>query len=122
MQKLLERHIASLDDRLVLLAPPETQPRGPFKNCDVDFERHERLVRELQKLRGRIYLQEGALASHQLSPDGLHQAPEDDKSWHLLMLNRYGRVSACVWYREYHNHVYFDRLRVRHCALARSHG
>ncbi len=122
MQKLLERNIASLDDRLVLLAPPETQPRGPFKNCDVDIERHERLVQELQKLRGRIYLEEGALERHQLSPDGLHQAPEDEKSWHLLMLNAQGRVTACVWYREHDNHVYFDRLRVRNCALARTHG
>jgi hypothetical protein len=122
MERLLERNIASLHDRLVLLAPPETLPDGPFRNSDVDLERHGRLVRELQKLRGHIYLKEGALERHQLSPDGSHRAPEDEKSWHLLMLNPQGRVSACVWYREHHNHVYFDRLRVRNCALARTDG
>jgi len=118
MLKLLERSVAMADQRLVLLAPPETHLPPVFSNVDVDFERHEQFVREVQRFRGRIYLEDGAVDRNQLSADGLHQTPEDEKSWHLLMLNGEGRISACAWYRQHDNRVYFDRLRVRHCPLA----
>jgi hypothetical protein len=118
MLKLLERNIASIDQRLVLLAPPDTTLPAVFSNVDIDFERHEELMREMQRFRGRIYLDDGAVKRHQLSAEGLHQTPEDEKSWHLLMLNPEGRVTACAWYRQHDNRVYFDRLRVRQCPLA----
>jgi hypothetical protein len=120
MLKLLERHIASVDTRLVLLAPPETQWDWPavFPKVDVDPESHQRLIQEVQRLRGSIYLNDGAINLDQLSHDGLHRTPEDDKSWHLLMLNGKGGISACTWYRQHTNKVYFQRLRLRNCPLA----
>jgi hypothetical protein len=121
MLKLLERSVAVADQRLVLLAPPETQLPPVFSNIDIDCDRHEQLVREVQRFRGSIYLEDGAVERSQLSPDGLHRTPEDEKSWHLLMLNGEGRVSACTWYRQHDNKVYFDRLRLRHCPLATLH-
>jgi hypothetical protein len=120
MLNLLQRSIAALDRRLVLLAPPATYAPPSFHNVDVDFDRHGHFVREVQRFRGRIYVDDGALQWHQLSADGLHCTPEDEKSWHLLMLNARGGLSACAWYREHSNRVYFDRLRLRHCPLARS--
>ena len=116
----LDRTIASLDQRLVLLAPPDVAIPDQFAACDFDLARHEALVRAIQRFRGAIYHQDGAIKPEQLSADGLHLTPEDDQSWHLLMMNRDGGISACVWYREYDNSVYFDRLRLKHCALAGS--
>jgi hypothetical protein len=87
---------------------------------DLDPERRRRLLQEMQTLRGNIYLRDGAIQAGQLSTDGLHQTPEDERSWHLLMVDRAGRVDACVWYREHAPEaVGMEDLRVRHCPLAR---
>ena len=61
--KLLERTVSSLDQRLILLAPTARVP-GFFKNVEHDALRHRRLVREMQRLRGKIYLDDGALDSN----------------------------------------------------------
>ena len=119
MLKLLERTVASLDQRLILLAPTATVP-GFFKNVEHDTLRHLRLVREMQRLRGKVYLEDGALGRDQLTSDGLHDTVEDHKSWHLLMVDSFRRVTGCAWYLEHPNSVGVDDLRVRQTPLARS--
>lgn len=116
----LDRTIAALDQRLVLLAPPDLAIPDQFATCEFDLERHTALVQAIQRFRGSIYFEDGAIKRDQLSADGLHLTPEDNQSWHLLLMDRDGGISACAWYREYESHVYFDRLRLKHCALARS--
>jgi len=121
MLTLLERTIGSLDRRLVLLAP-QSRVSTFFKNVETDSRRHRELVREMQKLRGSIYLQDGALGREQLSADGLHETDEDEQSWHLLMMDSRQRITGCAWYLEHDvsaNEVRLDDLRVRHCPLAR---
>jgi len=117
--KLLERTVASLDKRLILLAPTADVP-GFFENVEHDAVGHRRLVREMQRLRGKIYLNDGALERTQLTLDGLHETAEDQKSWHLLMVDRCRRVTGCAWYLEHPSSVEVDDLRVRHTPLARS--
>ena len=119
MLRLLERNIASIEKRLVLVAPPQTALPGSFKNVTTDRDRHQDLLHEMQRLRGSIYLQDGAVQRDQLTTDGLHQTPEDSRSWHLLMLNAIGKVSSCAWYMEHDEAARFEHLRVRNCALAR---
>jgi hypothetical protein len=119
MLKLLERNVRSVDQRLVLLAPPDVSVDPFFKNLDADRRGKRELINEIQQLRGGIYLHDGALEPAQLSPEGLHRTPEDDKSWHLLFMNKQGRVASCVWYLEHHNTTTPDQLRLRNCALAR---
>src|SRR5437660_12082167 len=69
MLRLLERSIDSLDQRLLLLAPPGWVPSF-FHSIDVNAERHQQLVREMQQMRGKIYLSDGAIRADQLSSDG----------------------------------------------------
>jgi hypothetical protein len=114
----LDHTIASLDERLVLLAPPAVAVPDQFRRCEFDLERHNALVEAVQRFRGSIYYEDGAIRSNQLSSDGLHLTPEDSHSWHLLLMNPTGSISACAWYREYDNRVYFDRLRLRQSELA----
>lgn len=121
MLTLLERTISSLDRRLVLLAP-QSRVSAFFKNVETDSRRHRELVREMQKLRGSIYMQDGALGREQLSADGLHETDEDEQSWHLLMMDNRQKITGCAWYLEHdvtENAVRLDDLRVRHCPLAR---
>jgi hypothetical protein len=117
--KLLERTVASLDQRLVLLAPTPNIPSF-FRNVEHDSFDHVRLVREMQKLRGRVYLNDGALGREQLTADGLHDTDEDHKSWHLLMVDSSRQVTGCAWYMEHPSSVQVEHLRVRHTPLARS--
>ncbi len=117
---LLERAIASVADRLVLLAPAGTYVPNLFLNCNFDFGEHDEIVRAVQKLRGDVYFEDGAIGSEQLSPDGLHRTPEDENAWHLVMHDGHGQWTACAWYREHDNTVHFERLRLRNCALAKT--
>lgn len=120
MRKLLERNIETVDRRLVLLAPAGASIPGFFANVDSDGKRHRQFVREMQILRGSIYLRDGAVERRRLNADGTHRTPEDEKSWHLLMLNRDRHVSACVWYLPHESSVTINQLRVRSCPLNRT--
>jgi hypothetical protein len=117
MLKLLDRAIASVDERMILLAPPDREVPESFISCDFDLDRHSALIRQIQRFRGRVYLADGAVEHHQLSVDGRHHTTEDDKSWHLVLLDARDNISACAWYREHENTVYFNRLRLKHCPL-----
>src|SRR5205809_648904 len=117
MLKLLERSIAAVDQRLMLLAPPRASARGFFQNVTVDDRLHRAFVGNVQRLRGGVYLEDGAISPTQLSTGGRHQTPEDANSWHLLMLGRERHVSACVWYLEHENTTSLESLRVRTCPL-----
>jgi hypothetical protein len=116
--RLLERTIESLDQRLLLLAPGVSIPPF-FENVANDETRHRGLMRDMQKLRGSVYLDDGAVHAAQLTTEGLHETPEDDRSWHLLMVDSWQRVTGCVWFLEHNSHVRVEDLRVRHCPLAR---
>jgi hypothetical protein len=122
MLRLLERNISSVHDRLLLLAPPGVAVPQSFDRVGEDPREHERLLQEMQRLRGSIYLHDGAVQREQLSSDGRHRTPEDVRSWHLLMMNRERRVTACAWYLQHGEGTTFDRLRVRSCPLARIDG
>jgi hypothetical protein len=122
MLRLLERNIASVEERLVLLAPPQAVVPPQFRNVTYDPVQHRALVRAMQRLRGSVYLAEGNVRHDQLSPEGLHETPEDARSWHLLMKDRHGRVSSCAWYLEHENTASIQSLRVRNCPLAHVDG
>jgi hypothetical protein len=119
MLKLLERDVASLHERLFVLAPPNTTIPQSFRSITPNPSHHRELVQELQQLRGSVYLHDGAIAPEQLSADGRHQTAEDEKSWHLVILNGQRRISGCIWYLE-HDQPSLSRLRVNKCPLAAS--
>jgi hypothetical protein len=118
MLKLLERNIASIEQRMVLIAPQDSEIGWHFQDVHVDPDRRRRLLYAMQRLRGSIYLHDGAIGPDDLSADGRHQTPEDERSWHLLMLDHRARVSACVWYMEHTTAAAFEQLRARHTPLA----
>ncbi len=104
--------------KLVLLAPPESKVPEFFTRIDSDRSRYESLFAEMQSVRGRIYLQDGAIEPWQLT-DGRHQLGIDQASWHLLVMDKADRVSGCARYREYPNDTSFSELSVSQSALAR---
>ena len=121
MLRLLDRSVAAAGERLVLLAPPQASAHHFFRNVDVDSSLHESLLAEMQRLRGGVYLQDGAISSRELVA-GRHRTPEDERSWHLLIMDREQRVNACVWYMAHPRGATLDSLRVRTCPLRASEG
>ena len=118
MLSLLGRTISGVDRRLLLLAPPETSLPPTLQRAVDDSLSHRQFVHDVQRLRGRVYVADGALTSEQLLHDGRHRTPEDEHSWHVLMLGGDGRPTGCAWYRNHQNPVGLDHLRVRKCPLA----
>jgi hypothetical protein len=104
---------------MILLAPPFGDWQARFDSIEVDAIHHRHLLAEAQRLRARIYLQDGAIHRHQLSSDGGFVHSHDDQSWHLLVLDAHGRVSGCVRYSPHNHHVSFSELGVSTSALAR---
>lgn len=118
MRKLIESSVASLEQKLVLVAPPQACCDG-FPNTVYDAAQHRRLIHEMQRLRGTIFLDDGAISRRDLTADGRHDTPEDDKSWHLLMTDPQGHVRSCVLLLLHRQAASFQRLRLRHCPLLR---
>ena len=110
----------SANRRFVLLSPPGTPLRGTFHHVAGDTDRRRELLSDMQRLRGRVYVQDGAISQQDLTADGRHVQPIDEESWHLLILNSYNRVVGCTRYLQHAATTSYNRLRVHTAALAHS--
>lgn len=84
--------------QLVLLAPNGAQIPDKFRNRRDDARGHASLLGDLQRLRGRVYVQDGAIQTWDLTADGRHTQAADDESWHILVTGEDGRVAGCARY------------------------
>jgi len=95
----------------LVLAPPQAGA-STFGQAELDSGRHARLMASSQRLRGRIYRQDGAIKDSQLTLDGRHTQPADDVSWHILTVDRQDRVTACLRYMVHPPCVRYSALGV----------
>jgi len=119
--RLLRTDLVGDRRHFVLLAPDASNGVG-FRDFAVDPDRHHRLMTAAQRLRGRTYLDLGALAASQLSRDGRHIHSDDNRSWHLLTVDGGGQVAACLRYLAHPSDVQFSELTISHSSLAKSEG
>ena len=101
----------------VLLVPSHLASLGTLPPTYQDSGEHQRLLAETQRLRGRIYLADGAVERHQLTESGRHVQAADQQSFHLLSLDQNARVVACTRYLPHANTVGFSRLGVARTPL-----
>ena len=106
--------------RFVLLAPSGVAPRDSFEHVEGNSGWRQDLLADMQRLRGRVYLEDGAITRRELTVDGRHVQAIDEDSWHLLVVSGGGRVLGCTRYLQHNPYTPFDRLRVRTAALANS--
>jgi hypothetical protein len=106
--------------RLLLLAPENSVPDA-FTGVEQNPLRHATLLAGLQRLRGRVYLDDGAIQPSHLSPDGRYVQPEDQDAWHLITLDAQGEVSGCARYLAYSGHLPFSQTGVSSASLSASH-
>lgn len=104
---------------MVLLAPAGACLR-PFSGPVTVSDRvHGELVSQMQRLRGEIYLRDGAIQAPQLTL-GRHISPSDEESWHLLTVQSDGMIVGCVRFLRHPNTVRCHQLRVSDAPLAHS--
>jgi hypothetical protein len=108
----------SEETTFAVLAPKTALfPHTSFRtNCDPQL--HRSLLEALQRLRGSVYSQDGAISPQELTADGRHAMQLDEKSWHVLCLDRGGEVVGCLRFSE-ENGANYERLWVGHAAVAR---
>lgn len=105
---------------MVLLAPAGACLR-PFSGPVTFSHRiHAALIGGMQRLRGGIYLREGAIQLPQLRYNGRHVSSSDYKSWHLLTVRSDGEILGCIRFLRHPNTVRSHQLRVSEAPLAHS--
>jgi hypothetical protein len=104
---------------MVLLAPAGACLKpfsGPVTYSD---QTHAELVGEMQRLRGEIYVRDGAVDASQLAA-GRHVSPCDEESWHLLTMRPGFKIAGCVRFLRHPNTVRCHQLKVSTAPLAHS--
>jgi hypothetical protein len=104
--------------RLVLLAPAAAHIPDTFAKVETSSRDHEQLLRSAQRLRAKLYRDDGAIRDSQVAHDGSHRHPADEHAWHVLSLGRNEEVIGCSRYLAHPNTVSFSRLGVGEAALA----
>lgn len=117
MQAPLRELRSTSSRKWVLLSPPGTVVPDCFGCVNTDTSRRDNLFLEMQRLRGSVYLEDGAIEADQLT-DGRHQADMDESSWHLLVVDKDDRVRGCVRFHAYPAETRFLHLNVSRSPLA----
>lgn len=101
-----------------LLAPPKSGIAQNFYHPTKDEHLYHQLLSGMQRLRGSIYLKDGAIKPCELDDEGRFHMPADEQSWHLLLLDQGRNVIGCARYLVHPSDVSYDRLRISHSTLA----
>ncbi|MEZ4698616.1 MAG: GNAT family N-acyltransferase, partial [Rhodothermales bacterium] len=89
--------------RLVVVPPSRTSDgRYVEASCPLDIE-HRAVIDQVQRFRGRIYVDDGALPPDALDRFGRHYSDFDDSCHHLLVVDDQDAVEGCVRIRFYRN-------------------
>src|SRR5579871_6041710 len=111
----------SLRHRSFILLAPANEPISQYPGgVKFSADLHSHLLSELQRLRGRIYLADGAVSPGELDPRERHIQSLDTRSWHLLTLGSLGRVIGCTRFRRYSSLVSWSQLGIRQAPIAQS--
>jgi hypothetical protein len=108
-----------LRNNFVVLPPAGVPVQGIFKKVVFDNRRYNRLLGEMQRLRGRSYLEDGAIRSEELTSDGRHSSAADESAWHILSIAKDGSITTCLRFIDERHSASFRDLWVSHAAISR---
>jgi hypothetical protein len=103
-----------------MLAPSAAVVPSQFRQAEEDHLWHRRMLAHVQRMRGKVYLDDGAILESQLTIDGRHGHEADRASWHMLAVDDRMNVYGCSRYLEHRNSVKYSRLGVCGNPLATS--
>jgi hypothetical protein len=105
--------------RFILLAPKQIVVPPTFRNRWIDTEIHGQVLADMQRMRGRIALNEQAIKAKDLDREGRHRMCGDDSSWHLIRVCKGGKVLGCARILVHSEQASFSSLRLASSALAK---
>jgi len=107
--------------KLLLLAPSYSDAdKFGFRDVIHNGDLHEVLLSDLQRLRGEVYLRDGAIGASQLTADGRHVVGADAMSWHIISLNDFGKVRGCYRHLAHPAAVRYEQMMLSKSPLAQS--
>jgi len=105
--------------RFQLLAPPHARNGSAFGRTKSNDQAYRRYLASAQKLRGNVYLKDGAIQPWELDDEGRFHMRGDEQSWHFLLIDDSDEVIGCARYLVHANTVSYEKLRICHSALAK---
>ena len=61
--------ITSVQTELVILSPANARAPREFQNSEWNRNRYDQFLAEMQRLRGSVYLRDGAIQADELTPE-----------------------------------------------------
>lgn len=91
----------SLSDRmggihLVLVAPPGAQIPGKLSKVVRDASLYEQAIGDIQRLRGKVYREDGSIPATALDGQGRHVSEHDRQAWHIVLRNEAGQTCGVI--------------------------
>ena len=118
MKSIVTRVSGSNSTEIVVLPPAGTTVPGVFRNVISNSAAYRSVLSQVQRFRGRIYLEDGAIMAGELTPDGRHMLPVDYQSWHVIAVEKTGEISGCLRFLEESTATRFEDLFLRGAAIA----
>jgi hypothetical protein len=106
--------------KFIILAPSHAHVPRTFTNRWQDTEIHEQVLGDMQRMRGRVALQEEAIRESDLDNQGRYRMPGDENSWHLIRMTPNGKVKGCARVLVHSETATFSALRLSSAAVARN--
>jgi predicted GNAT family N-acyltransferase len=104
--------------RFQLLVPSQSSTSTPFKNCTINEQLYDQSLSSMQRLRGAVFLKDGAIQPGELDESGRFAMGGDAQSWHLLLKTDDERTIGCARYLVHPNTVKLENLRIFQASLA----
>lgn len=104
----------------VVLAPSHAYIPTSFTRMTKEPAVHAVLLSNLQRLRGRVYVEDGAIKPSELTFDGRFIQPVDNYAWHLVRLDQDGEVCGCARYMSYSGPLRFTETGISRSPISRS--
>jgi hypothetical protein len=118
VKSIVTRVSGANSTEIVVLPPAGAQVPGIFRNVISNAAAYRTVLAQVQRFRGRIYLEDGAIMSRELTPDGRHMLPIDYRSWHVIGIEKDGEISGCLRFLEESGAMRFEDLWLHSAAIA----
>ncbi len=118
MKSILTRVSGPSPTETIVLPPAGAQVPGTFRNVTSNGAAYRSVLAQVQRFRGRVYLEDGAIMPAELTPDGRHMLPIDYRSWHVIAVEKSGVVRGCLRFLEESGATRFEDLWLHTAAIA----
>lgn len=105
------RDLYSDDFRLCIL-PPKDHCAACGRKCIYNSEDYDARLARIRRLRGKVFLADGAVTQEHLDESGSYHTSLDHRAWHIYLAGNDGEVPACCTLMLHRNVVEVQELRI----------